>query len=226
MKKAVLLSKDKGNHPRRCQARLKARGGEQCKNWALKGVRYCKFHGGRLAQKRGQIRTSHLPKFYRHVLSKTLAEAVDEMLGVAPEEQLSLFEELAIMRKMAGDAIQLYTLAEEKKKNEAKVAAAELMRVALKDVVSVCESAARVSALGKDKISIHDIQYIINQIVRVAHDTLEETDARRFEKALHTHVRLPVKDQTGTDITPDMDVSDMDVTIPNMEEEECSDDTQ
>jgi len=203
-----------GDHPRRCQARLKRKGGKQCGQWALEGVNYCKFHGGRLSQKklRGEVRISHLPKFYRNTLSKTLSQAVDEMLGVAPEDQLSLFEELAIMRTMAGDAIKLYTLAEQKGKKT--IEAAELMRSALKDVVSVCESAARVSAMGKDKISIHDIQHIVNQIVRVAYSTLAEKDARKFERAIKTQVKLPVKDNQGTELTPDKDVLEMDGTIP------------
>lgn len=181
----------------------------------MKDSKYCKFHGGRVRKARGEVRIDRLPKFYRNVLSKTLKEFVNDSLGAAPEEQLNLFEELAVFRGLACDVIKLHSKAEEGGNFETKAKAAELMKQALKEVVSVCESAARVSAIGKDKISVHDIQYMVNQIVRVAYATLSEEDARRFERSMKRDVKLPIRDESGTVLTPDMDVSEMDATIPN-----------
>lgn len=208
------LSRD-NQHPRQCQAMLKRHGGRQCRRFALVGANYCQFHGGRNRKARGQVRINHLPFFYRKYLSPTLTAKVEELLNVAPDEQINLFEELALMRTMAGEAVQLYGLAEEKGSPEQRTEAALLMRSALRDVVQTCEAASRVVASGKDKVSVHDIQFVVNQIIRVAHATLEEEDAMRFEESLRRDVRIPGRTEQGTHLTPDNDVSMMDATIPH-----------
>jgi len=194
--------------PYRCQA--KRRCGEQCKRWALKESSYCQFHGGR---GNSRTRTDHLPAFYAKRLTKTLQAAIEEQLEQAPHEQLQLFEELALMRVYARDAVILYNAAVDKGSEELRLSAGALMAQVLGDVAKMCQSASNVSLAGKDKVSIHNIEYVVGQIVRILYQTLDDEDAQRVEERIRSD--LKVYDQTGTTITPDQDVLAMDATVPN-----------
>lgn len=90
------------DHPRRCQA--KARGSQdRCKRWALVGSNYCQFHGGR----RTHTVKKGLPYRYSKHLGPKLREAVDEFLAQPHHDQISLYEELAMLRLAATQAIRL-----------------------------------------------------------------------------------------------------------------------
>lgn len=194
--------------PHRCHANR--RNGERCKKWSLTRSAYCQFHGGR---RTANVNIGHLPVFYSKVLNQTLQDALKAAVETDPHEQLNLFEELALMRMTAADAVQLWGIASEKGSIDSRIAAGEIMKAALAEVVKTCEVAARVSATGADKVSVHNITHVVRQIVRIAFEVMGKEEAQLFERLVRERVKVSTG-TTGTTSTPDEDVAEMDGTIP------------
>jgi len=194
----------------RCQAKRK--GGKKCGKWALKGSRFCQLHGGR--RRTGNVvHIGHLPVFYSSVLNATLTEAVQAATDGEPHEQLQVFEELALMRLAARDAVALWSAAQQSDNTETRLGAAEVMKGALVEVIKMAETAARINAAGSDKVSVHNIAHVVRQIVRIAYECMEEDQARVFERMVKQQIKLSTG-APGTVVTPDMDVRSMDDSIP------------
>lgn len=221
------------NHPRRCQAKLKA--GRKCGNWALRGIDYCKFHGG-AAIKALRDKTSVTqprPKdmarlrFYSKRLGPKLEEFVAQCIEQPETEQLQLFEELALMRSLAGEAIGLFSAASElpeanPKRHELILNAGMVMQTALEQVRVMAKTAADINALSKDKFSVHALHDVKMQLLRIVdvafgHDT---EGLKTFADLVETQLRLPKVGVEGTTITPDSDVMQMDELIPYVEPEQ------
>jgi len=205
------------DHPRRCQAKFKRKPGKICRNFALRDSRFCKFHGGARDRALGRgVRVNHLPRFYQNVLTKTVAQLVEDQLGASPNEQLQIYEELALMRVAASQAVRLYGAALELGKDDIINNASVLMRDALESVVDTCETAAKIEASAKDKFSIHSLQQVVNQIVRLAHEVFgdDQSKVEMFERLMRTKIKMPVG-ESGTTLTPDQDVTEMDDTVPD-----------
>lgn len=203
--------------PYRCQAKRKS--GKPCMQYALKGSNYCQFHGGR---RPAGTRINHLPRIYSRVLNKTLGDLFEEFLNQDPSEQITLFEELALMRATSLDAIRLWSKAHEHEvteKNhdkimELRLTAGNIMRDCLKDVQSMCESISNIDAKAKDKISAHQLLYVINQIIRMAHESFgNDPRVHLFEKLIRERIKVHAG-EGGTNLTPDQDVLEMDDSIP------------
>lgn len=201
--------------------RLKRR----CRRYALRGGRFCQKHNKGVGKLKNVVRNNHLPIFYRKNMTKTLAQAVEEQLAVSPQEQLNLYEELALMRDACGQAVGLYSKAREladaepdnMKAQNMVLESSLLMRDYLKEVVSICESAHRIEASAKDKVSVHQLHFFVAQLVQQIYKGVGEdiTTARHIEHLIRTNLALPAaQGSTGTTISPDMDVRAMDETIP------------
>lgn len=211
-----------GAPPEHLQCKANRTNRKRCRKWKLVGSNYCQFHGGRRAANKlknpHDLEVSHLPSFYRKQLTDTLADLVDSALEGDPREALNLYEELALMRVASSEAVRLYSLStkvEGSKGDELRTSASLIMAEALKNVSSMCESAARIESVGKDKYSVHSLKAIIHQIVRIAHGVLHQYPelALQFEQAVRNEIRLPTE-ISGTNITPDLDVKEMDTTVP------------
>lgn len=189
------------------------RNGKRCRKYKLRGSRTCEFHGGRTAQK-NPVRVHHLPRFYSKVLTKTLADFVAECADIDPTERLGLMEELDLMRHAAMLPISLYNQAVENGKHAVIEIAASGMKQALNDLANMAERIVRMDAARKDKISVHTIEYVVNQIVRIMYEKLDEDEAKEIEATIRSKVKLPKSGVDGTSITPDQDALDMDDTIP------------
>lgn len=88
---------------RRCQAKSK-QSGKQCKNWALKNKRLCRFHGGRstgpkTAQGIENIRQTHL-KTGKYTLDKLRAEMLNRIGKVLFEQRTQSWVYKYIQQKM------------------------------------------------------------------------------------------------------------------------------
>lgn len=211
----------------RCQ-RILWKNGERCGHWAMRGSRWCTKHGGRreAARKKSPrlYRIAKMPRAYSKYLTRTLSEALEEQTGVNPQEQLQLYDELALIRDSAGQAVKLYGAARQAseedptslKKQEFVFQAGAIMREQLKEVISACEAAARLENSAKDKISIHQLHFFIQQIVRAAYNVLGDDveTVRKIEHSIKTTIRLPSSGIEGTVVTPDMDVNAMDESVP------------
>lgn len=198
--------------PRRCKA--VRRSGERCRRWAMRDSDYCPFHGGRNRKrlKRG------VPRFYSAFLGTTLRRAVSRSLRQSPALQFSLNEELALSRHVCGQAIALYSAAVETGKAEVIASASMVMRDALEHVRSMCESASRVALAGEDRISVHNLSFVVNQVVTVVYKVLGDEgaeEAHLIAQALQDELLVDDGRPVGTTLTPDADVADMIDTVPD-----------
>jgi hypothetical protein len=223
------------NHPRRCQAHYKATG-ERCRYWAMRDCKFCKKHNNLSKYHKTKsiagntsagatVRTAEdmaKLKFYSKRLGPKLTAALEEMVSQPLQDQLSLFEELAIVREVAGQALELYSVAQEKipatapNRAEVLASAGMLLQSALENVRTMCKTAAEVNAAGKDKYSIHSLQDVAAQIVRMVTTCFGDRPEQlaEFDAMLTQQLRLPKAQADGTTLTPDMDALDMDATIP------------
>src|SRR5262249_16915231 len=157
---------------------IRKRTGERCKWWRCRGSKYCYMHGGRRSGGRGRnnynpkpiyngristLQGRKMPPIYRQYLRKTLSQAVSELYNMPPDEQLQLFEELALMRDAAGQAVRLYGIArdiadakpDDMQARRNATDAAAIMSSALMQVVKAVDRAHSINAQATDKISVH-----------------------------------------------------------------------
>lgn len=191
------------DHPGRCQAKRKC--GLRCKRWAIRGARTCQYHGGR----RGTYTVNRVPRFYQRKMTAALKAVIAEHLDEDPDEQLSLFTELALMRDFAGQSVAMYSAALEVNKPDMINEAGQLMAMSLQRVADICKSAAAVHSTQKDKFSSHDLNYVIEQIIRISWDCFRDhPNLEQFAVKLREHVQL--SQAQGTTITADQQVLEMD----------------
>lgn len=202
----------RGAPPDKYQCKATRTNGKRCRKWRLKNASTCQWHGGRSGSLRTRIAV--LPNFYKNVLSHTLQQAVEDALDCDVTEQVSLLQELALMRLTARDAVALFSAAQKSDKVETREFAGEIMVAALKNVQVIAEAAARIHAGGKEQYSIASLQVVVHQITRIAYELMpDETLAMEFERRVRERVKLP-SNEGGTLLTPDQDVTSMDETIP------------
>lgn len=206
-------------------------GGVRCRRWATTGSNLCARHGGRKNGRGGwgtgnsiNAQASNivnkLPVFYSKVLGKTLHNALKECVASPDAELMNVRDELMLIRAAAMESVALYGALcdNDKSTPELRNTAAQMMVSALKDVVDVAGKMAQIDSRGSDKISLQNIILVSNQIVRCAHEVFGDDDPRvvAFQQMIEKHVRVPRED-VGTSLTPDMDVREMDATIPREE---------
>lgn len=159
-----------------------------------------------------------MPRFYGTALRGTLDKFVEECLDRPPHEQVSLHEELALARHSALNAISLYSTAVEGgARGEALLTATMLMRESLSYVAEICEKCARVESASRDKVSGMQVSYVVNQVVRIAYESLDRDSAERLERGIRERVKIQSMGLDGTTLTPDQDVAAMDATVPREE---------
>jgi len=212
-----------GAAPEQYRCRAKRRCGLRCRGWAAKGRHYCRFHGG----KNAAVRTDKM-SFYGKRLGKTLQAAVDEMTSAPPSEQLSLYEELALARVTASEAVSLYDAAQKPgASDDAKAQACAVVRDALCFVRDMALAACKAEESARDKVSIHTVRLVVAQVVRCIYRALEDPQMARtllcigprdplpydldgsrlaaaIEAKIKEEVKLPTSEVVGmTDLTPD-----------------------
>lgn len=205
------------------------RDGTRCKKWAMKGTDRC---NSKRHQRRGyqyKVGVKHLPKFYGRVMTQTLRERIDASLSATHDEQIELYEELAIMRESAAEAVRLWSFAMaqlEKARAEGRDAsklvgmvedAADLMAKHLEHVKEYALAIARVRSMTKDKLTLHTLYGVVHQVTRLMYEVCGEENevlARELEHRLRVDIVIPTDGREGTTLTPDQTALDMDGTIP------------
>lgn len=196
----------------------------RCWKIARRGTLYC----ARCAKASAEVRSWHLPTFYRTHLSHTLTQAL-ALVAENDQQALELREELRLIRVAADQSVTLYGEAldvraiavdEETKKKAQQVVddAAAAMKAALRDVSDHVLTAAKVESLSKDVFSPAAVRQLVDQIVRIAYEACGEEHtaiAERFNEMIRRDLRLLAGDPRGTSITPDQDVLEMDRTVPH-----------
>jgi hypothetical protein len=226
-----------------------ARGRRLCTVWYTGGYGYCRQYAvpgtnpPRCAGHQGHhrrldraesadfyVRTKHMGQFYHRTLKSTVREKVEEYLAVPHEEQLSLFEELAVTRASAEQKVAEWDQAvlaleqeTDPKKRKIKQELADLaaygMRQALNEVRDMCLAAARVESSQRGLVTPLMLQLFVNQMVRLFYRQLPQETAEMLEKHIRDfrlEVKLPEDYQSqGTDLLPDQTVLLMDQTVPH-----------
>lgn len=166
-----------------------------------------------------------MTKFYRKALRPTLAARIDEIVAAAPAvQQLSLFDELALVRDQASNAVQLYANVMENPdvKLDQLMAAGVQMTMAMQDVAKMVDVAAKVEEV-KQKVSsqlTNSMALLLSTILHAAWETWgDDYKVKEFEEKLRQKMDARDLGTGGTLLTPDMDVGEMDDTVPRIEVE-------
>ena len=171
------------------------RKGERCKCARRNGYDLCSWHVRWVArisrpkfenykQRSAKVAAS-MPKFYSQYVTKTLGEMLDKCLELNPHDQLQLYEELALIRDVAGQSVAMYSAAKDipdtnPKKSELVAQAAELMKLQISEVVKTCEAASRVASNARDKVSIHQLHFFVDQVSRCAYEAFGDDPRERL----------------------------------------------
>jgi hypothetical protein len=232
--------------------------GNRCSRHCMKHARFCrrhltgtlklKYNAWRAAGFVGRMedfkpildtrpRDQKRLRFYKDKLGATLENFVAECLDNPESEQLSLLEELHVLRAFAGDALEQHAKAQnivmtvankqfatpEQREQAIKLSQAyvqsaqEVCRAALEQVRVMAKTAADNFGAAKDHFSVHHLHDVVQQIKRFASVAFEHDTAAldRFNALLLAQLKLPKLGAEGTNITPDVDVVEMDASIPS-----------
>ena len=209
--------------------RPKKSDGQPCRKWKARGYKYCWWHR-RYDSRPRSVADRRLTKitsradatsmFYGSVLGPKLKAVVEELTSRPAHEQLNVYEELQLIRSTGVQAVALYSAALETDNAQSVMTAALLMRDSLAFIIEQTAKVAAIEDRAKDKISVHTVSMIVQQMTRIMHRVCGEEHrdiAERFTELVSEEVRLPsVGDTTGTSLTPDMDVTEMDATVPGL----------
>lgn len=187
---------------------------------------YCARHGGAKAGTNRPVSLWGLPMFFRNIVRGSVAEFVEASLAEAPSRQISLLEELALMRASAANAVSNFSTAQAAyEANPSSAQAAEMihlatmdMREALHEIRTMVQACAELDRKAADKFSVHNLQYIIAEITQCAHIAFGEDKAKaeEFTRLINSKVKL-IEQNGGTTIKPsdiDDEVRAMDASVP------------
>lgn len=165
---------------------------------------------------------------YSKHLSKALAGKVDEARALDP---FDLTEELALLRVMALDTAQLYDVIRSVENDKLgnpipdsdrltmAVEAGKVCRDALGEVFDAVKRMTEVESNRKDMVTSTSLTTVLARVVTAVHDVLgdeRETEVMAIAEAIRK-IKLPSQN-SGTDLTPDLDALDMDASVPIEEE--------
>ena len=196
-------------HPRQCRAKSTVTR-VRCKRWALRGANNCQFHGGRNTQRalERKLNKRRLPMFYTKYLGPKLSTRINELMDAPHDEQVSLYEEVALARASACEALQLSQPLfddEQAKKLSPQVKALILQTLneSMKNVKDLVLAASKLEKESSDKVSIKVINLIVQQIIMAINDVCGVENmvmAEAIAKAIDERVRLPLNDKLNPKI--------------------------
>ena len=204
-------------HERQCRAQSRGTR-RRCRKWAIRGRDYCEFHGGRASL----TRMGRLSSFYRKHLGPTRKAVVDALCSEPQNEQGQVWEEIALARAMALQAIKLAepVLDGRAKGQEASQLAVSVLAQALSSVRDLCLAASRIEKDASDKVSLATVRVFIDQVnAAVARACGEDVvTAGKILEEISRSVRVPSAESAanvvlGTEVTPDSAVGMMDDSV-------------
>ena len=142
-----------------------------------------------------------MSSFYSKHLGPKLSERVRELLNAPHDEQVSLYEELAVARASACEALKLaQPLFDETVKldDETKALIISTLGTAMANVKDLVLAASKLEKEAGDKVSVKVINLVVMQIVLAINDVCGTENlalAEAIGKAIDERVRLPMNDK-------------------------------
>ena len=200
-------------HPRQCKAIHKTLG-KRCRKYAVQGSKYCASHGGKRLGRAGRPRKYTHGRFmssaYLQCVGPTLKEKLTELLNKPHDEQVALYEELAVARAAAAQALKLASPIFEPKKSltpevatlaedpQFKALALSTLKDAMTTVKDLVVAASKIEKDAEDKVSVKVINLFVIQILRAIESVLgadHDDLLRKIQKAIDEQVRMPLNDK-------------------------------
>lgn len=144
--------------------------------------------------------------FYSKHLGPKLSERVRELLDAPHDVQVSLYEELAVARASACEALKLaQPLFDEKMElsTETKSLIISTLGSAMANVKDLVLAASKLEKEAGDKVSVKVINLVVMQIVLAINDVCGTENlalAEAIGKAIDERVRLPMNDKLNPTI--------------------------
>ena len=160
---------------------------------------------------------------YSKYLHKDLKAKVKQFLKAPVDEQLSLFNELALTRSLALTHLEIFQriLEDPKTKDGSKQTATLLLQESLDNVRDMCAAAAKIQAMQKANINVAMLGIFVSQLVDsvklVAERFLTEQQLEAMMVQLNDTVQEKVtipEELRMTTLAPDDEARLMDATIP------------
>lgn len=165
----------------------------------------------------------HKRSFYREHLTPTLRRNFDTILEASRDEQLELFEEIALLRHCVADIVELYSAAHSLpfSENKAQVVlhTSHILRDCVNDVVNAVATAKKFAS----KDAIPQFNFFIQQISAIVAQEADIKTADRINNHLLNiieHIgekpKLFDTETARSVLAPDKTALLMDATVPHM----------
>ena len=149
-----------------------------------------------------------MPSFYGKVLGPKLRDRVEELLSKPHNEQVQLYEELAISRATAAEALLLSSpLWDEEQAgrltSETKALMIQTLGQAMDNVKNLVIAASRLEKEAEDKVSTKVLNLIVMQICVAVNEvcgTEHMSIAQAINDAIDEKVRLPLNNKIASTI--------------------------
>jgi hypothetical protein len=155
---------------------------------------------------------------YSRYLSDRLQDRLAEAAGLS--DRYSCAEELDVVRATTVDVLKLYDetlkLDDTPDNLQKKINAGFIVCERMKEVAAMVNTAIQVEKQRNDVLSVGTLHLVVAQVAELAHDVFGEDQPERVREFANRiqNIRMPSKELEGTVRTPDMDVDDMDSSVP------------
>lgn len=164
-----------------------------------------------------------MPKRYVKLLGVSLKEKLEEMSEGSHHDVVNLYEEIAISRLAAMQAIKLASPVLDgttELEPHVRVLALSCLQDAMEHVRRMVLSAARIEKSVDGRVSLQVIDLLFMQVIRVVHEACPDEELAEKIEAGIREIKLPVHSKNagaslmdGIDSTPDMMVGEMDESV-------------
>lgn len=182
-----------------------------------------------------------MPGFYSKFVGPKLRAQLDEMLQESHDKQLSLYEEIAVSRTAAMQALALAepALTGEIKDPRLVSLSISVVQQAMSHVANLVQVAARIEKDADDKFSLKVLALFVMQITKAVYEVLGEDNetAARIVAAIDDRVKVPRSNErraydsnvefallsAGDEVASKMDAATLPSDPAEADEEHCED---
>jgi hypothetical protein len=192
----------------------------RCKKWRVNGHKLCREH---LLRSQGRLRLNlkngyrqkrkYYPVAISKYLSDTLQERIAELNAGSPLDKFDMSADFPVAMQTLIDAAQIYDATFQTNNIEARIAAGQVFRETYKEVADLGANTVDLMTKCRAYIGVQNIPLLVNQFIDAAYEVFGDDERVREWAEKIKNIRLP-NENAGTLLTPDMDVKEMDSTVP------------